>query len=100
MKIIKRNTLVQFWESKPEYADAKGSLQTWYIEARKATWQTPAEIKEQYRNASILKGGRVVFNIAGNKYRLVVYINFVRQIIFIRFIGTHKQYDKIDAEKI
>jgi mRNA interferase HigB len=100
MRIIARRTLIQFWKSNPKYADAKASLEAWYREAKRASWSSPAEIKEQYRNASILKSGRVVFNIAGNKYRLVVYINFPKQIVYIRFVGTHKQYDQIDAETI
>jgi mRNA interferase HigB len=100
MRIIARKTLIQFWESKPQYADAKAALDAWYHEAKRANWSNPAEIKEQYRNASILKSGRVVFNIAGNKYRLIVYINFYTQIVFIRFVGTHQQYDQIDAETI
>lgn len=100
MRVIALSTLREFWESKPEYADAKSSLEVWYREAKKAQWFSPTEVKEQYRNASILKSGRVVFNIAGNKYRLVVRINFVVKVIYIRFIGTHKQYDKIDPETV
>ncbi len=100
MRVITRSTLREFWESKSEYADAKSPLDSWYYEAKKACWANPAEIKEQYRNASILKDGRVVFNIAGNKYRLVVRINFPGKVIYIRFIGTHRQYDKIDPETI
>jgi mRNA interferase HigB len=69
-------------------------------EATRANWLTPADIKEQYRNASILKNNRTIFNIAGNKYRLVVEINYPAQIIFIRFIGTHQEYDSIDVETI
>jgi mRNA interferase HigB len=100
VRIIKRSTLREFWESKPEYHDAQGPLEAWYQEAKKAQWSSPAEVKEQYRSASILKGGRVVFNISGNKYRLVVHINFAGKVIYVRFIGTHKQYDKIDPETI
>jgi mRNA interferase HigB len=75
-------------------------LEAWHAEALKAIWQTPQDIKAQFRSASILKNNRVVFNIGGNKYRLVVAIDYTRQTIFVRFIGTHKQYDKIDAEVI
>lgn len=100
MRIIARKTLIQFWESHPKYDDAQAPLEAWYQEAKRASWSNPAEIKEQYRNASILKSGRVVFNIGGNKYRLVVFINFSKQIVYIRFVGTHKQYDQIDAETI
>lgn len=78
----------------------RGPLEAWYNEVRRAKWTAPTNIKSQYRNASILKTGRVVFNIAGNKYRLVVHINYRAGIVFVRFIGTHAQYDTIDAETI
>ncbi len=100
MRVIAKRTLREFWESTPKYADAEDPLRAWYREAKQATWQTPADVKEQYRNASILKNNRTVFNIAGNKYRLVVEINYAAQIIFIRFIGTHQEYDSIDVETI
>jgi mRNA interferase HigB len=66
----------------------------------KAAWTTPQEVKAQFRSASILRGGRVVFNIGGNKYRLIVAIDYVRQVCFVKFVGTHKQYDSIDAETV
>jgi mRNA interferase HigB len=72
----------------------------WYHEVRKANWASPNEVKDQYRSASILNDGRVVFNLAGNKYRLVVWINYKHGIVYVRFIGTHKQYDTIDAQSI
>lgn len=72
----------------------------WYREALNADWATPNEVKAQFSNASILKDGRVVFNIAGNKYRLVVWINYPYRVVYIRFIGTHKQYDEIDVQTI
>jgi mRNA interferase HigB len=100
MRVIAKRTLREFWESMPKYADAEDPLRSWYREAKQAIWLTPADIKEQYRNASILKNNRTVFNIAGNKYRLVVEINYVTQIIFIRFIGTHQEYDSIDVETV
>ena len=100
MRVIAKRSLREFWESTPKYADAEDSLRSWYREAKQATWQTPVDVKEQYRNASILKNNRTVFNIAGNKYRLVVEINYTAQIIFIRFIGTHQEYDSIDVETI
>jgi mRNA interferase HigB len=100
MRVIAKRTLREFWESTPKYADAEDPLRAWYREAKQATWQTPVDVKEQYRNASILKNNRTVFNIAGNKYRLVVEINYTAQIIFIRFIGTHQEYDSIDVETI
>lgn len=99
MRIISNKTLKQFYEN-PLYSDSKSSLQSWYHEALKASWQTPNEIKAQYKNASIIGEGRVVFNIHGNKYRLIVKINYYASIIFIRFVGTHKEYDKINATEI
>ncbi|MDA9563537.1 type II toxin-antitoxin system HigB family toxin [Flavobacteriales bacterium] len=80
--------------------DSEQALKAWYQEARKATWQSPNEVKEQYRSASIVGNNRVVFNICGNKYRLVVKINYAAQWVFIRFVGTHKEYDKIDVTTI
>lgn len=97
MRVIAKKMLRDFWE---KYADSEQQLKTWYKEASKANWSNPNEIKKEYAKASILKGGRVVFNIVGNKYRLVVDINYERQWIFIRFIGTHNEYDKIEADKI
>lgn len=84
----------------PLYSDSKDYIEAWFHEAKRAVWQSPADIKEQYRNASILKDSRVVFNICGNKYRLVVRINYSTQIIYIRFIGTHEEYNKINTEEI
>jgi mRNA interferase HigB len=69
----------------------------WYRQIRSADWSTPADVKHAVRSASILKDGRVVFNIAGNKYRIVVWINYPYRVVYIRFIGTHHQYDAIDA---
>ena len=100
MRVIAKRTLREFWESSSKYADAKGPLEAWHAEAIKATWQSPQELKAQFSNASVLKNNRVVFNIAGNKYRLVVAIDYLRQAIFIKFIGTQKQYDEIDAETV
>jgi len=100
MRVIALKTLREFWQSQPEYAEVKTPLEVWYREVKKAQWSSPTEIKEQYRSASILKSGRVVFNIGGNKYRLVVQINYDVKVIYIRFIGTHKQYDQINPETI
>jgi len=97
MRVIAKKILRQFWE---KHADSEGQLKTWYKEASKAKWNSPTDIKAEYAKASILKSGRVVFNICGNKYRLIVDINYPRKWAFIRFIGTHKDYDKIDADKI
>ncbi len=100
MRIISKRTLREFWESSPQYIDSKPSLEVWHGETLRASWKTPQEIKERFRSASILKNNRVVFNISGNKYRLIVSIDYGRQACFIRFIGTHKQYDLINAEVV
>lgn len=97
MRVIAKKTLRTFWEA---YPDSEQPLMAWYREALKATWHNPNEIKFQYASASILKNSRVVFNICGNKYRLIVEINYPRQWVFIRFIGTHDEYDLIDANTI
>jgi len=99
MHVIKRKTLIEFY-NQPDCHDAKGPLETWYYEARHAQWASPVDVKAMYGSASILKDNRVVFNIAGNKYRLVVRINYDSKTVFVRFVGTHKEYDKIDAEVI
>ncbi|MFZ7113098.1 MAG: type II toxin-antitoxin system HigB family toxin [Desulfatiglandales bacterium] len=99
MHIISRKKLKEFYK-RPEHKDAEGPLETWWYEAKKAEWKSPADIKARYGSASILNSNRVVFNIGGNKYRLVVKINYPIKRVFIRFIGTHKEYDKIDAEVI
>lgn len=100
MRIISKRTLREFWESDPKYLDAKGPLEAWHEEVLKADWATPQEVKAPFRNASILKNSRVVFNIKGNDYRLIVAFNYPYEIAFIKFVGTHKQYDEIDAETV
>ena len=97
MRIISRKPLAKFWE---EYPDSEQHLKAWYQIAGEAQWNTPQDVKDQYRNASILKDGRVVFNIKGNNFRLVVWINYGFFTIYIRFIGTHEEYDNIDVETI
>lgn len=97
MRVIAKKILREFWE---KHRDSEQQLKTWYNESLKANWSNPSDIKSEYSKASILKSGRVVFNICGNKYRLIVDINYERQWVFIRFIGTHSDYDKIDANKI
>ena len=92
MKIISVKTLRDFWAENP---DAEQPLKAWVDEATKADWKTPAEIKDQYRSASILKNKRVVFNIKGNDFRMIAIIGYTPQKVFIRFIGTHAEYDKI-----
>jgi len=97
MRIIARSRLIAFGVRFP---DAKVQLDAWWAEARRAEWKTSADIKAQYCSASILKGGRVVFNICGNKYRLIVKFDYGKGIGFVRFLGTHKEYDRINAEEV
>lgn len=96
-RIFAKSTLREFWEKHP---DSEQYLKTWYATAMSAEWKTPIDVKQSYANASILKDSRIVFNIKGNSYRLVVKFNFEQQLAFIRFIGTHLEYDKIDANQI
>jgi mRNA interferase HigB len=97
MRIIAKRTLRLFWE---EYPDAEEPLTAWYREVEKEDWTTPAELKEKYRSASIVGDNRVVFNVKGNDYRLVVKINYPYRMVYIRFVGTHAEYDKIDVEEV
>ena len=97
MRVIAKKHLITYWGKHP---DAEQPLKAWYDEAVKAQWSTPQDIKAQYGNASFVGNNRVVFNIKGNNYRLIVKINYHYQMLWIRFIGTHAQYDKIDATKI
>ncbi len=99
MRIISRKALRQFWEHR-EYADAEQPLKAWFREASKADWNSPATIKAMYRNASIVGNSRAVFNIAGNKYHLVVKVNYPYRMIYIHFLGTHRQYDAIDVTEV
>ena len=100
MRVIALGTLKAFLDGNPAYADAREPVMAWYRQARAADWATPAEVKRDIGTASILKDGRAVFNIAGNKYRIVVWINYPYRVVYVRFIGTHRQYDKIDAQEI
>jgi mRNA interferase HigB len=97
MRIISKKTLKDYWEQEPA---TKAALQAWHAEAKNAEWSSPADLKARYATASILKDGRVVFNICGNKYRLVVWINYDFCTIYVRFVGTHKEYDEIEAQTI
>jgi mRNA interferase HigB len=97
MRVIAFSTLRTFWL---ENRDAEQPLRAWYHEAKLANWDSPSKIKDYYRTASTLKAGRVVFNISGNKFRLVCQINYPGQIAYVKFIGTHDQYDLIDAQTI
>ena len=99
MRIIARRVLREFWEESGRQ-DAEQPLRAWFGEVSKADWSKPADIKQQYRSASFIGGSRVVFNIGGNKYRLVVALKYEARIVFSRFIGTHAAYDKIDAEEV
>ena len=94
MRIIARKTLKEFWDRHP---DAEQPLKAWFKFAHKADWKAPVEVKSDYGSASILADNRVCFNIAGNKYRLVVKVNYPYRILYIRFVGTHAEYDKIDV---
>lgn len=96
-RIIAKSTLRQFWERHP---DSEQYLKTWYETAMNSYWKSPRDVKQSYANASILKDGRIVFNIRGNSYRLIVKFNFEHQIAFIRFVGTHSEYNQIDANSI
>jgi mRNA interferase HigB len=98
MRVIAIKILSDFWK-KPGLADAEQPLKSWYAEAVKANWSKPSDIKGLYRHASFV-GDRVVFNIAGNKYRLVAFVRYSSRTVYVRFVGTHKQYDKIDVEKV
>jgi mRNA interferase HigB len=96
-RIFAKSTLREYWEMHP---DSEQHLKTWYDTVLNADWKTPNEVKSTYANASILKNNRVVFNIKGNSYRLVAKFQFEKQWVFIKFIGTHAEYDKIDVNKI
>jgi len=97
MRVIAKRALREFWE---RYPDSEQQLKAWHAEAEDAIWRTPADVKGKYGTASILRDRRVVFNICGNKYRLIVKINYDFQIVYVRFVGTHTDYDLIDAETI
>lgn len=99
MRVLSRATLVNFWDQ-VQYADSEVSLTAWYDEAKHADWKAPQDIKNQYGNASIITNNRVVFNIHGNKYRLVIAVNYTYSMCYIRFVGTHAQYDKIDVATV
>lgn len=97
MRIISTKTLGDFWAREP---DAEQALRAWIAEARHAQWDTPSEVRAVYCKASILQDGRVVFNICGNRFRLVVWVNYQFKTIYVRFVGTHQEYDAIDAQTI
>jgi mRNA interferase HigB len=98
MRIIAKSTLRHFWES--GHPAARTALEDWHRVAEGATWTSPNAVKDTYGNASIIANDRVVFNIAGNKYRLVAAIDYRRGLLFVKFVGTHRQYDLIDAATV
>ena len=100
VRVIALSTLRAFWESSPGCADAKESVLAWYRHTANADWASPADVKADFGHASVLRDDRVVFNIAGNKYRLVVWINYGYRVVYIRFICAHSEYDRIDAQTI
>jgi mRNA interferase HigB len=97
MRIIAKKTLRDFWEHHP---DAQQVLKAWYHDAKQATWKTPSDIRQTYATASIVANNRVVFNFKGNTYRLIVAINYEFGIVYIRFVGTHQEYDQVDAATV
>jgi len=99
MRILSKSALIAFYE-RPFHADAQSPLLSWYGHALHAEWTTPADVKADFGTASILKNGRVVFNIHGNKYRLITEIHYPAKIVFIKFVGTHKEYDAVDAQTV
>ena len=100
MRVIALNTIKAFLDLGTGAADAREPVMAWYRQVKQADWARPADVKRDVRSASILKDGRAVFNIAGNKYRIVVWINYPYRTVYIRFIGSHRQYDAIDAQRI
>jgi mRNA interferase HigB len=100
MRIIALSTLKAFLDRNPARADAREPLMAWNRQIRAADWATTADVKRDIGSASILKDGRAVFNVAGNKYRIVVWTNYPYRVVYIRFIGTHRQYDAIDAQTV
>lgn len=99
MRILSLPPLQKFWED-PDFQDSETPIKEWYDVARKASWLTPADIKAKYGNASFVADNRVVFNLGGNKYRLIVAVFYPGGVMYVKFIGTHAQYDKIDAATV
>jgi mRNA interferase HigB len=100
VRIIAVSSLKAFLRRSPAYADAHDAVMAWVRQVKAADWRNPADVKRDIRSASILRDGRAVFNVAGNKYRIVVRINYPYRVVYIRFIGTHRQYDAIDAQAV
>lgn len=100
MRVIALSTLKTFLNRGESVADARGPVMAWFRQVKQADWGKPADVKRDIRSASILRDGRAVFNLAGNKYRIIVWINYPYRVVYIRFVGTHRQYDAIDAQSI
>ena len=103
MRIIARRTLREFVASRAGHKDQsalKSALDAWFEEVRKARWKSTADVKRHYATASVVSAERVVFNVRGNRYRLIVSVDFEKQIVWIKWLGTHRDYDRIDAEKV
>jgi mRNA interferase HigB len=99
MRVITKGALQTYWE-RPGRADAEEPLKAWYAEVKSAAWKSPADIKARYRSASFVGDNRVIFNIGGNKHRLVVHLNYGLGIVLIKFVGSHAEYDDIDAATV
>jgi mRNA interferase HigB len=97
MRIISRKKLKEFWVKHPS---TENSLRSWYADTKQAGWKSPQDVKKTYKNASIVANNRVVFNIKGNSYRLVVAVNYDFGVVYVRFVGTHQEYDKIDVTSV
>jgi mRNA interferase HigB len=97
MRVIAKRTLAEFWTS---HADSKGGLEAWYADVSKAEWKTAADITAHYSNSSLLANSRVCFNIKGNSYRLIVEVRYNAQVVYIKFVGTHTEYNDIDANTV
>lgn len=100
MRVIALSTLKRFLDASPAREDARAPLMAWYRQVRHADWASPAALKRDIASASVLRDGRVVFNVAGNKYRVVAWINYPYRVLYVRFVGTHAAYDRIDAQTI
>jgi mRNA interferase HigB len=100
MHVISLRTLREYWESHASEADVQEAIQAWYQVVRFVTWKSPAEVKATFAKASIRPGGRVVFNVGGNKYRIVAGINYVVGVVYVKFVGSHAEYDAIDVDTV
>lgn len=97
MRIVAKRTLREFWRA---HTDAEQPLKTWYAHVKRARWQGPADVRSVFGAADFVAGNRVIFDIGGNKYRLVGKINYRRRVVFVRFVGTHREYDRVDPETV